>query len=118
MKPTIDIFLFEKYFQLFVDLVEQKSKMKFVSFSGNEYTQDNEGYKDEIYDEARDKLQYWKWKKENIGKGIIFKKVVSSIKFKGNKNNLVDWRLVSKFEEKARYCNHIACWGYNLLLRA
>ena len=100
MKLKIDIFNFTKYFGLFVDLIEAKSKTKFISFPANRYTEENEGYKDEIYEKARNNLQFWKWKKEEIGTGEIICKVISAIKLENNENNLVDWRLTSKFEDK------------------
>jgi hypothetical protein len=102
MKSKIDIFSFEKYFGLFIDLVEAKSKTKFISFPANRYTEENEGYKDEIYEKARNNLQFWKWGKNDIGTGKIIRKVISAIKLENIKNNLVDWRLTSKFEDKAK----------------
>ena len=102
MKSRIDIFLFEKYFDLFINLVESKSKTKFISFPSNRYTEENEGYKDEIYEKARNNLQFWKWKKDEIGKGKIVSNVIHAIKLENNENNLVDWRLVSKFEDKTK----------------
>ena len=102
MKTKIDIFNFEKYFSLFTDLIEAKSKTKFISFPANRYTEENEGYKDEIYERARNNLQFWRWEKENIGTGKIIAKVISAIKLENNENNLVDWRLTSKFEDKTK----------------
>lgn len=102
MKPRIDVFIFEKYFKLFLKLVETKSKTKFVSFPSNRYTEENEGYKDEIYERARNNLQFWNWKEEDIGKGKIISKIIQAIKLENNKNNLVDWRLISKFEDKTK----------------
>lgn len=102
MKSKIDIFIFEKYFDLFINLVESKSKTKFISFPSNRYTEESEGYKDEIYEKARNNLRFWKWKKENIGTGEIISKVISAIKLDNNENNLVDWRLTSKFEGKTK----------------
>lgn len=107
MKSKIDIFNFEKYLGLFIDLVEAKSKTKFISFPANRYTEENEGYKDDIYESARNNLQFWKWKKENIGRGEIIKKVISAIKLDNNENNLVDWRLTAKFEDKTKNAEEI-----------
>ena len=102
MLYQIDINCFEKYYDLFINLVEAKSKTKFTSFPGNRFTQENEGYKDEIYKKAIDKLQYWRWDENNIGTGDILKKVISAIKLEKNLNNLVDWRLTAKFEEQIK----------------
>lgn len=107
MKPNIDMYLFEKYFELFLKLVEAKSKTKFISFPSNRYTEENEGYKDDIYEKARLILQFWKWNQEEIGKGEIFAKCVRAIKLEKSINNLVDWRIVSKFEDKLKDRNNI-----------
>ena len=98
MISKIDAYSFEKYFQLFKSLVESKSQSAFVSFSANRYTEDEEGYKDKIYEKARNNLRFWEWKKEDIGSGGIIRSVVSAIKL--DENNLIDWRVVSKFENK------------------
>ncbi|MCK9327273.1 MAG: hypothetical protein M0P69_17405, partial [Bacteroidales bacterium] len=100
MASKIDIFCFEKYFDEFLMLVETESKARFISFPSNRYTEENEGYKDEIYEKARNYLQFWNWKKEDIGLGGIMAKVVSALTLEGNLNNLVDWRLTEKFKEK------------------
>jgi hypothetical protein len=98
----IDEFCFEKYFQLFKVFVENESKTSFVSFPSNRFTESNEGYKDEIYEKARNILGFWNWKNEDIGTGKIFQSVLSAIKLSNNENNLVDWRLTVKFENKAK----------------
>ncbi len=98
----IDEFCFEKYFQLFKVFVENESKTSFVSFPSNRFTEGNEGYKDEIYEKARNILGFWNWKTEDIGTGKIFQSVLSAIKLSNNENNLVDWRLTVKFENKAK----------------
>jgi len=98
----IDELCFEKYFSLFISLVEAKSKTSFISFPSNRYTEENEGYKDAIYEKARNVLSFWNWKKNEVGMGKIFQCVVSAIKLDNNENNLVDWRLLSKFENKGK----------------
>lgn len=95
--PSIDIYCFNKYFKLFLKLVESESHSKFISFSSNEYTDNQEGYKDEIYRQARERLNFWNWKEEDIGKGDIIKRVISAIEVEDN--NLVDWRLKEKFKK-------------------
>jgi hypothetical protein len=98
----IDEFCFEKYFQLFISLVESKSKTFFVSFPANRFTEEQEGYKDDIYEKARNALGFWEWKKEDVGTGKIFQNVVSAIKLRNNENNLVHWMLTEKFGDKRK----------------
>lgn len=107
MIQKIDIFNFEKYFQLFKSLVEAKSKTPFTSFPANRYTEEQEGYKDDIYEKARNNLKFWKWRNSDIGLGKIIRSVISAIKLDNNINNLVDWRLISKFEEKVKNSNEL-----------
>jgi len=95
----IDEYCFEKYFHLFKLLVESESKSVFVSFPSNRYTEENEGYKDVIYEIARKKLNYWNWKIADIDSGEIFKAVYSAVKLENNQNNLVNWRIIDKFQE-------------------
>ncbi len=97
--PSIDVYCFNKYFKLFLKLVESESHCEFVSFSSNEYTDNLEGYKDEIYRQARKRLDFWNWKEGDIGKGEIIKKVISAIEVE--ENNLIDWRLVDKFKKES-----------------
>lgn len=97
---TIDPYLFENYFKLFKSFVEKKSGSSFISFPSNYYTDEQEGYKDKIYEKARQKLKYQEWKDGDLGSGNILRSTISAVKLENNYNNLVDWRLVSKFEEK------------------
>ena len=99
MKPTVDPYLFEQHFEWFRKYVEDKSHAAFHSFPSNRYTEDNEGYKDTIYTEARKRLDFWKWNEKDIGSGKIVRSVVSALKLYNNLNNLVDWRILQKFEE-------------------
>ena len=99
MQQTIDPYLFELYFQQFKEYVEKERNAMFLSFPSNRYTEENEGYKDTIYEEARKRLHFWDWSEEDIGSGSIIAAVLSAVKLEKNINNLVDWRLVSKFEE-------------------
>ena len=62
IKSTIDPYLFEKQFEAFQKFVEEKSNVPFVSFASNPYTDEQEGYKYEIYRAARDKLAFQAWK--------------------------------------------------------
>ncbi len=98
----IDGQLFDELFIEFKSLVETNSKTPFASFLDNVYLQEQEGYKDEIYKKARTALSFSNWKTDDIGTGKIFASVISAIKFDGNKNNLVNWRLMDRFEEKGK----------------
>ena len=99
MQQTIDPYLFEQYFQQFKDHVEEQSHATFLSFPSNRYTEENEGYKDTIYEEARKRLHFWEWTEGDVGSGSIIAAVLSAVKLDKNLNNLVDWRIVSKFEK-------------------
>lgn len=105
MTPKVDLFCFEKYFELFVSLVEKESNMKFVSFPSNTYTEQEEGYKDKIYEEARQKLQLSTWNSNKIGTGEIMRKVISSLKV--NNNNLVKHFTIIKFENLINDTNNL-----------
>jgi len=98
VKQKIDTYCFENYFSLFIDLVETKSKTNFISFPSNRHTEENEGYKDKIYEKARNNLKFWDWDIHKIGSGEISSQIISSIKI--DNNNLIDWRITSKFEKQ------------------
>lgn len=62
MKINIDKVEFDKQFSLFIRYVLGTSGEKeFKSFSSNTFTQEQEGYKYEIYDLAREALSYKSW---------------------------------------------------------
>ncbi len=88
--PRINPYLFEKQFEAFQKFVEEKSNMRFISFTSNPYTYKQEGYKDEIYKEARDKLNFQTWQESEIGRGNIVSATIKSIELKNN--NLVQWQ--------------------------
>jgi predicted restriction endonuclease len=88
--PTIDPYLFEKQFEAFKKFIEEQSNVRFTSFRSNPYTEKQEGYKDEIYKTAREKLAFQTWKKSDIGTGKIIDAIIDSIEFKDN--NLVPWQ--------------------------
>ena len=90
IKLTIDPYLFEKQFGAFKTFVEEQSKVSFVSFASNPYTDDQEGYKSEIYREARGKLVFQAWKESDIGSGDIIASTIESIEIPNN--NLVSWQ--------------------------
>ena len=90
IKPTIDPYLFEKQFEAFKAFAEEQSSVPFLSFASNPYTDEQEGYKYEIYRTARDKLAFQAWKESDIGSGDIITSTIESIEFKNN--NLVQWQ--------------------------
>ena len=98
IKSIIDPYLFEKQFEAFQKFVEEKSNVPFVSFSSNPYTDEQEGYKYEIYRAARDKLAFQAWKESDIGSGDIIAATIESIEIKNN--NLVQWQ--SRYGDEKR----------------
>jgi predicted restriction endonuclease len=97
-KPTIDPYLFEKQFEAFIKFIEDQSSVPFVSFASNPYTDEQEGYKYEIYREARDKLAFQAWKESDIGSGDIIASTIESIEIQNN--NLVQWQ--SRYGDEKR----------------
>ena len=98
IKSTIDPYLFEKQFEAFQKFVEEQSNVPFVSFASNPYTDEQEGYKYEIYRAARDKLAFQAWKESDIGSGDIIAATIESIEIKNN--NLVQWQ--SRYGDEKR----------------
>lgn len=102
MKINIDKVEFDKQFNLFIRYVLGTSGEKeFKSFSSNTFTQEQEGYKYEIYDLARESLNYKSWAREDIGTGKIHTATVNALRLSSNLNNLVDWRLIDKYANKS-----------------
>jgi len=102
MKININKVEFDKQFNLFIRYVLGTSGEKeFKSFSSNTFTQEQEGYKYEIYDLAREVLNYKSWTREDIGTGKIHTATVNALRLSGNLNNLVDWRLIDKYANKS-----------------
>lgn len=95
---TIDPYVFEKQFIAFTSFVERNSKIPFVSFASHPYTDEQEGYKYQIYRTARDKLSFQAWNRADIGSGDIVLATIESIEFQ--KNNLVQWQ--SRYGDKSR----------------
>jgi hypothetical protein len=86
----IDIFLFEQQFQRFRDHVIKESGMDLTSFSSNPYTEVQEGYKYDLYRDARKILRFETWKESDIGSGKIARSVIEAIELPNN--NLVQWQ--------------------------
>jgi hypothetical protein len=93
---------FNELFDQFKLLVEKESGASFTSFSENAYTSKREGYKKEVYEKARTALTLSCWKREDIGTGRIFEKIISAIRLDKTENNLIDWRLADAFEKKGK----------------
>ena len=87
---NIDPYLFEKQYEAFKNFVEERSNVPFISFASHPYTDEQEGYKYQIYRTARDKLSFQTWKKSDIGSGKIILATIESIEFQDN--NLVQWQ--------------------------
>lgn len=79
-------FPFKELFLQFKADVKTRSGMLFHSFKGNKYTDDQEGFKNDIYKLGRDALEFDKWKMNEIGTGIIAKRTIKAIELP--KNNL------------------------------
>lgn len=93
----IDLYKFEKQFKAFKSFVEEQIDIEFVSFA-HPYTQSEEGYKDEVYKEAREALGLSKWKADDVGSGKILSAVKNAIELKNN--NLVPWQ--ARYGEASR----------------
>ncbi|MGA3264517.1 MAG: HNH endonuclease [Terracidiphilus sp.] len=77
-------FPFKELFLEFKSLVEKKSGMRFHSFKGTKYTFDQEGYKEQLYKLGREALAIETWKPDDIGTGIIAKRMVKAIELPTN----------------------------------
>lgn len=95
--PRIDPHLFDRQFAAFRMFVEEQSRVPFASFASHPYTEEQEGYKYNIYRDARKALTFQAWNNSNIGSGHILAHTISSIEIP--KNNLVPWK--SRFGKKA-----------------
>jgi len=94
---TIDPFLFNGMFKAFSNFVKSKSKIEDLSFVSNPYLEESEFYKYEVYNKARENLNFKSWEYSDIGSGKIGKSVLSAIEIKAN--NLVTWE--PRFGESA-----------------
>ena len=88
-KPQIDPYLFDKHYEGFINFVEEKVNVNFVTFSSHPYTEEHEGYKYEIYRKARERLVFHEWSTSDIGKGKIIDHTINAIEIP--KNNLPQW---------------------------
>ena len=68
--PHIDERLFYLRFHEFKAFIQEKApQVRLDSFASHEYVKKEEAYKYEVYEEARVRLGYEKWKKSEIGEG-------------------------------------------------
>ena len=66
--PHIDPYLFQCQFEAFRSFVEDKSGITFVSFASNPHTDEQEGYKYDLYRAGRDALAFQAWERSAIGR--------------------------------------------------
>lgn len=97
-KPQIDPYLFERQFYAFIKFVEEQTNVSFKSFASHPYTEENEGYKYEIYRLARIALSFQAWIKTDVGSGDIIAATIAAIE--KPKSNLVPWH--ERFGKEAR----------------
>lgn len=98
MHPAdVDPVLFERQFVAFADFVRKKSGDEAASFS-NRYVAEQEGYKLQVAEEAKRRLQLSKWRQSQIGSGKISEDVIGAVEIDGN--NLVQWRPIYGEEKR------------------
>ncbi|RLD06484.1 MAG: hypothetical protein DRI56_07950 [Chloroflexota bacterium] len=97
-RPQIDPYLFELQFKAFLSFAKEQTGIPFISFVSHPYTEKHEGYKREVYKDARKALSFQTWKKSDIGSGRIISATIKAIEI--HQNNLVPWQ--SRFGKEAR----------------
>lgn len=83
----IDPYLFEQQLEAFKKFVEEKSGIKFSSFAAHPYIEEQEGYKYDLYVEARKILDFASWDSSKIGGKEISSLARKAIEL--NHNNLI-----------------------------
>ena len=96
--PHIDPYLLELQLNAFRAFVQESTGQEFTSFAAHPYTLKEEGYKYDVYLEARAALKPGEWAAPEIGTGVIAERMIAAIELK--KNNLVTW--VGKYGEERR----------------
>lgn len=96
--PRIDRVLYDRQFAAFREFVAEKSGVPLMSFASNPYTEEQEGYKRDIYRAGRHELRFTTWKESDVGKGWIAEATINAIQVP--KNNLVPWQ--GRFGAEAR----------------
>lgn len=97
----LDIDILEKKFLLFSEFIETQDGQSFETFSESKFVIEKEGYKYNVYTEAREKLGNKWWKQEDIGTGKIQNAVISAIQTKVS-NNLINWREKDSFKKSPK----------------
>jgi hypothetical protein len=88
--PAIDLTLFERQLQAFRSFVQEKSGVPFTSFAANPYTDEQEGYKADVYRAGRSQLAFGSWEASSIGDGSILTAAIRAVEVP--ENNLVTWQ--------------------------
>ncbi|MEA2008394.1 MAG: HNH endonuclease [Chloroflexota bacterium] len=86
-RPQINPYLFERQFEAFLSFTKEQTGIPFISFVSHPYTEKEEGYKYEVYKEARKALSFQTWEKSDIGSGLIISATIKAIETP--KNNLI-----------------------------
>ena len=102
----IDIVLFKNQYKRFKENVFKNSGVEFKSFSSNPYTELEEGYKYDIYRDARKLLRFETWKESDIGNVDIARSVINAIELPSN--NLVQWQSKYGDEKRPHHILHYA----------
>jgi hypothetical protein len=90
MQANINYPRLNSWTNTFSTFVELKSGISFHSFASNPYTEEQEGYKYKVYENARSNLGFAKWSQADIGSGKIARAVIDAIEIKDN--NLFQWQ--------------------------
>lgn len=90
--PHIDAYMFERQLESFIAFVEEKSGVPFVSFAANPYTEQQEGYKYDVYRAGRGELGFQNWAVSDIGTGRIGDAAIRAIELEDPANNLAGSR--------------------------
>jgi predicted HNH restriction endonuclease len=100
---TVPIKNLEILFADFIEFIRQQTGDTFASFRTSPYIEKHENYKYGVSQEAKERLNQKLWKQEDIGTGVIQKKVSSAIQdklhynYQWHANNLIDWRKKDDF---------------------
>ena len=90
LKSDLEKNLFDYQFERFKKHVMDESGNELKNVSSCPYIKKQEGYKEEIYYQARNLLNFESWSILDVGNGNIIKSVIAAIEIK--ENNLVQWQ--------------------------
>jgi hypothetical protein len=91
--------VFEKLYREFVEFVELNDGKPFITFARSNYVIAEEGYKNEIYEQAKGELRVKGWTDGDIGTGEIHKRAAAAMSGITVDNNLIDWRKIDRFKK-------------------